>query len=343
MKDVATMAGVSQATVSYVLSGREGVRISDATRQRVKRIATELQYRPHAIARGLARGNTQTIGVYAHTEEAVLSGLWRTEVMRGVAEELLAHNYHLLLYGYRTSAPEPPVSLFLDGRVDGLIFLSPHMGDTLPSELEMVRMPTVFVGTHEFQSSRVSCVDSDSIGGAIQAIEHLIQLGHRRIAHLCGPSIAPNARDRVAGYRLAMEKNGLPILPELLISAGFSEEEGYQATRILLSKGVAVTAIFAANDVCAIGAMRACHEFGVRVPEDMSVIGFDDVPFCEITHPKLTTIHQSSTVLGQQAVRWLLQIISSGAAAPSAVIMPTELIVRESTARAPAFSSDISS
>ena len=337
------MAGVSQATVSYVLSGREGVRISDATRQRVKRIATELQYRPHAIARGLARGNTQTIGVYAHTEEAVLSGLWRTEVMRGVAEELLAHNYHLLLYGYRTSAPEPPVSLFLDGRVDGLIFLSPHMGDTLPNSLEVVRMPTVFVGTHEFQSSRVSCVDCDSISGAIQAVEHLIQLGHRRIAHLCGPSIAPNARDRVTGYKLAMEKHGLPILPEMLISGGFSEEEGYQATCTMLVKGTRVTAIFAANDVSAIGAIRACHEFRVRIPEDISVIGFDDVPFCEITHPKLTTIRQPATELGQQAVRSLLQIISSGAGAPSAVIMPTELVVRESTGCVPAVLSGVSS
>lgn len=329
MRDVALRAGVSQATVSYVLNAKSNARISPTTRQRVLQSAAELRYAPNAIARAMASGRSQTVGVYQpHTGQTPLAGWWTMAVMRGLGEALHPQNFHLLLYGFRDEE-EPEPSVFLDGRVDGLILLAPHDDDTLALELAQVHLPTVVVGGGKIVGPSTSSVDVDNLTGAMDAVRYLVSLGHTDIAHLHGPLDSPNAADRREGYLRAVTEQGLAAKAENLVFGGFGEASGYDAACELLRRPSCPTAWLVANDLAAIGAMRACAEFGKRVPEDIALIGYDDAPLCELTHPPLTTMRQPTIEMGCAAAELLLTMLQQSEASEGRFVQfPAELVVR---------------
>jgi DNA-binding LacI/PurR family transcriptional regulator len=336
MQDIAARVGVSQATVSYVLNARPDARVSPETRRRVLEAAAELRYRPNAIARAMASGRSRTIGVYQpHAGETPLSGMWTASVMLGISEALHARHLHLLLYGYRESE-EPPPETFLDGRVDGLIIIAPHTDDALPGHMAGRDFPTAIVGAGGFDGARTVSVDADNAAGARLAVQHLLSLGHTRIVHLAGPDSVPNALDRRAGYEQAMRARGLPVESDGIVPGGFDMESGEKAARAALCRAPRPTALFVANDIAALGALRACAELGLRVPEDVSVVGYDDAPVCELTRPPLTTMRQPAREMGRAAAEMLLALLDGAPPAETRRLFAAELVVRESCAAPPA-------
>jgi len=330
MRDLAAHVGVSQATVSYVLNAKPNARVSSETRSRILEAAAELNYRPNAIARAMASGRSCTIGVYQpHAPGTPLSGMWTMEVMRGIGEALHARQFHLLLYGYR-EAEDPPPGAFLDGRVDGLVVLAPHVDDTLPCELARAGFPLAIVGGRGFEGPRCVVVDVDNTTGARRAVEHLIHLGHTRIAHLKGPQGVPNALDRHLGYEQALREHGLPVRSDYVVEAGFSERGGYHAAQEVLRLDPRPTALFAANDIAALGALRACVDAGLRVPGDVALLGYDDAPVCEVARPTLSTMRQPALEMGQAAARMLLALLDGEETPEKKRTFTAELIVRES-------------
>jgi DNA-binding LacI/PurR family transcriptional regulator len=330
MRDVADMVGVSQATVSYVLNAKRNARVGMETRQRVLDAAAKLQYRPNAIARAMACGRSRTIGVYQpHVDESALAGMWSNLVTRGIGETLNSCQHHLLLFGYRSS-DEPPPSIFVDGRVDGLIILAPHIEDELPKRLADFGFPTVVVGSPAPEGSRIVSIDADNEMGARRAVEHLIELGHTRIAHLAGPRNVPNAVDRRLGYENALAAHGLLQNREYLIQASFQEEGGYRAAKDALSRQPNPTALFVSNDIAALGALRACRDLGLSVPENVAIVGYDDSPVCTLARPPLTTMRQQAVEMGRAAVKMVMSINDGQPISSRHLLFPAELVIRES-------------
>lgn len=328
MQDIASIVGVSQATVSYVLSGKPGARVSPETRRRVLEAAARVHYRPNAIARAMASGRSRTIGVYQpHVSHSPLSGMWNTAVMRGIGEALHQRHYHLLLYGYRQQ-DEPPPAAFLDGRVEGLIILAPHRDDSLPCELARTGCPVAVIGGGEWEGAII--VDVDNRKGGRLATEHLLRLGHTHIAHLMGPPDVPNAIDRRRGYEEALCEAGIPLKPEYLVPTGFDERSGFASAKAVLSMTPRPTALFVANDVAALGVLMACIDLGLRVPADVAVVGYDDSPICTLTRPTLTSVRQPASQLGRAAAESLLAMICDRSSAIRQHILPPELVVRDS-------------
>jgi len=328
MRDIASMVGVSQATVSYVLNGKPGARVSPATRRRVLEAAAKMHYRPNAIARAMALGRSRTIGVYQpHVSHSPLSGMWNTAVLRGIGEALHQKHFHLLLYGYRQQ-DEPPPSAFLDGRVEGLIILAPHRDDTLPCELARMGCPTAVIGGGVWEGAIT--VDVDNREGGRLATEHLLRLGHTRIAHLIGPEDVPNAIDRRQGYEEALRDAGVPIRPEYLVPTGFDERSGYASAKVVLSLMPRPTALFVANDVAALGVLMACMDLGLRVPKDVAIVSYDDSPICTLARPTLTSVRQPASQLGYLAAESLLALLNDKPPEIRRHILPPELVVRDS-------------
>jgi LacI family transcriptional regulator len=255
--------------------------------------------------------------------------MWTAEVMRGIGEALHQRHHHLLLYGYRDS-DDPAPGDFLDGRVDGLIVIAPHEADSLVGRLGRYRMPTVVIGGRGSDSDTVIAVDVDNEEGAAQAVRYLASLGHRRIAHLRGPLTVPNANDRANGFVKECQALGMPDAP--VFQAGFDTESGFNAAMMAIRFEPRPTALFACNDVAALGAMRACSESGLRVPEDISIFGYDDAPVSQLTNPRLTTMRQPANEMGQIAAEYLLNHRDTPPE-HRAILVSAELIPRESTAQ----------
>ncbi len=332
MRDVADLAGVSQATVSYVLNAKSSTRISPETRRRVLDAADTLSYRPNAIARAMVSGKSKIIGTYQpHEGKSVLAGFWTNSVIRGISEALHSQQFHLLLYGYRESE-EPSLSAFMDGRVDGLIVLAPHKTDALPRQLAMSGFPTAIISGVGYDDTDAISVDADNVQGARLAMDHLVDLGHSQIALLAGPVGVPNAEDRRKGYELAVQEHNLPVPQSYRIQSGFSREQGEEAAIAALNLNPRPTALLAPNDISALGVLNACAIRGLRVPDDVSVIGFDNVPYCELCTPRLTTIAQPAIEMGRGAAEMMLSLISDELFPEKNRKYPLELIIRESTA-----------
>lgn len=303
IKDVAREAGVSVATVSRVFTGSELV--SERTRARVRDVGARLGYAPHGAARSLITNRTNTIGVLLPD----LYGEFFSEVIRGIDQTARADGYHLLV----SSAHEEPAAMeaalrSMRGRVDGMIIMSPDAAlrerlGTLP-----MRFPAVLLNSG-IDDSGVDAITIANFDGAYAMVRHLIELGHRRIAMLGGSAGNFDAAERLRGYRAALAEAGIAPDPAWELEGDFSEAAGFAAAERLLAAASRPSALFAANDSMAIGALSGFRQGGLRVPEDIAVTGFDDIPIARYMDPPLTSVHVDISALGERATRRLLGAI----------------------------------
>ncbi len=322
--DIALRAGVSTATVSRVLRG--GRRVSAPRRAAVVEAARTLRYRPNLMAQDLASGRSQTVGLVLPD---TLSSFWGP-LIEGVETALRARGYHLLMATAKGSEGEQrALDLLLSHQVDGLVLASGALSDEeLAGIVEGVPFVTVCRGAAGDEASLIRVQNRE---GAVLALEHLIGLGHTRIAHVGGPRRHVDAIARHDGYRAALREAGLKYDPRLVVESAFDMASGLAATTRLLASRRAFTALFAASDQIALGAMQALDRRGLHVPEDVSVVGFDDETFASYCRPPLTTVRQPTFAIGQAAVFGLLARAADGQA-PALPSFPTELRVRASTA-----------
>lgn len=325
---VARAAGVSPSTVSRILNGT--ARVNDDKRAAVERAIRQLNFQPNAVARGLAQGRSSTIGVLTQD----LSSPFYGEALHGIEDVLAGSGFSpLFMSGHWNLVDEVAcISHLLARRVDGIIVLTGRLGDDQLAEYAR-RVPIVVAG-RDSSAPGVACLRFDNFRGAVLAVRHLIDYGHTRIAHVAGPPDHADSIERLRGYRAALEEAGLTYDPALVVQADYHQPGGLLAMHQLIDSRQSFTAVFASNDQSAFGVRLACYRRGIRVPEDVSIVGFDDVPDSLYSIPPLTTIRQSICAMGQAATRILLTAITTGSLPQAVIDLPLpELVVRESTGR----------
>jgi LacI family transcriptional regulator len=326
IKEVARQAGVSVATVSRVFSGKGPVQ--EETKRRVLEVAGRLRYVPHAGARSLTTQRTGTLGVLLPD----LYGEFFSEVIRGIDLAARRGGYHVLVSSSHSDRSEVEAVLrALRGRVDGLIVMSPEAdAEALEANIPggANGLPIVLLNCRA-DGSAFDAINVDNHGGALAMTRHLLGLGHRRIAFVKGAPGNHDARERLRGFREAMEAAGAS--PDLTLDGDFGEQSGYRAGAALLALSPRPTAVFAANDAMAIGVLSAFQEAGVRVPEDAAVAGFDDIPIARFLTPPLTSVRVGIAELSARAMERLLAALEEGKPLePRHEILPTSLVVRGS-------------
>jgi LacI family transcriptional regulator len=332
--DVATEAGVSRTTVSFVLNGRTDVRIPDHTRRRVLDAAERLGYHPHGPARQLAGGRSHVIAlVLQQTPEQVAADAVLADTLRGLAAAARIGGFRVLVEPFLPEGDSDPYAgLVRTQHADGLVISGPRLDDQNLAALIRDGFPVVLQGA--LPGLEVASVDVDNEAGARVAVEHLIGLGHRRIACITNARLVyTSARERLAGYRAALAGAGIAADDGLVATGDFDAPSGHRAMVTLLERAT-FGAVFVASDVVALGAIGALRQAGKRIPDDVSVVGFDDIPLAAYFHPPLTTVRLPAFELGQAAGRALLERIAEPIA-PRRTLLPTELIVRASTAPPP--------
>lgn len=328
LEDIASLARVSRSTVSRVINNQPNV--SEPVRQRVWKIIQETGYRPHPAARSLASQHTSVIGLVIPRNLTVLfSDPYFPRLTLGVAQACNAHQYMLSLFLFHTEEDERSLFplMLRRGLTDGLIVQSTHADMAMFAELSRNGVPFVAAG-RPMEISNTSYVDVDNLSGAHTAVRHLIQLGRRRIATITGPLDTTVGQDRLAGYQKALREGLLTYDNSLTVEADFTEAGGYYAARRLLP--LKPDALFVASDIMASGALRAITESGLKVPNDIALVSYDDLPLSSQQTPALTTVRQPIRRMGIQLVETLLDILENGPEPPRRIIFGTELIIRES-------------
>ncbi len=323
--DVARESGVSYATVSRALNDYEFVK--PATRDKVLRAAQKLGYVPNQQARSLAGGRSNLVGILVPG----LDNGYITEIIRGIDEELAKSDYNLILYTtHRHHGRESSyVASIMNGAADGLLLIVPLISHDYADALYQQNFPFVLIDQSD-TSGKSSAVNATNWQGAYDATSYLIELGHQRIGFITGLMELNSAVDRLRGYEAALNAHNIPVQPELIVKGDFWERGGYVAAQALLDLPAPPTAIFASNDLLAFGAMEAIRQRGLRIPQDVSLVGFDDIPQASLVYPTLTTVRQPLDKMGRLAVKMLLEHIGSTEYAPYTATLATELVVRES-------------
>lgn len=329
IRDVARASRVSVATVSRVFN--ESPRVSEDTRLRVVKAATRLGYWPNGTARSLITSRTHALGVLLPD----LHGEFFSEVIRGIDSAARQRRLHLLVSSYGAASDDLLAALrTVRGRVDGLIVMAPDVGMSVALQLRSGGGPTVLLNPENDVPGRDS-ISIANVDGAHAMVGHLLGLGHRRIATVTGPEKNIDARQRLEGYRTALADGGLEPSPELEAAGQFTERSGYEAALELLKRRPRPTAIFAANDHMAVGVLGALQDSQVRAPEDVAVVGFDDIPMARYLTPPLTTVHVDMTRLGRRAVEMLLEPAEDGEKQGRREVLSTTLVVRSSCGSKP--------
>lgn len=332
IKDIARAAGVSHSTVSRALNNSPLV--SQATRERIWRLAQAMGYSPNAGARGLVMRRTCTVGVVVTT----IADPWAAEVVEGIEEVAYDHGYSVILAASQDD-PEREVSAvetLRSQRVDAVIVTSSRVGALHQKRLGAAGVPVILLNSHSQQlTPQTFSVRVDDVHGGRLATEHLLALGHRRIAHVAGPVGHSTTADRLAGYRMALAGANIPFDPALVCAGTGRPPGGEQALAQLLALPERPTAVFCYNDMTAIGLLRAARLAGVNVPHDLAVVGFDDIPFAAYVAPSLTTIAQPKLEMGQRAMKMALALMANSAEHVSNIVLEGRLVVRESTGPCP--------
>ncbi|WP_223986593.1 LacI family DNA-binding transcriptional regulator [Arthrobacter sp. NicSoilB8] len=325
IEDVAREAGVSRALVSLVLRGSP--KVSEQKREAVAKAIAALDYRPSNAARTLASGRTRTVGVLLDD----LANPWFVELLDGMQSIFREQNLRMVLGDprYLAHPGESPVSAFMELRVDGLIIAGDFNADEDLTRATL-HTPAVVVGTRAFDLPAADRVTNDDDAGARLAVEHLIGLGHNDIAFLTAPT--GSARARADAYRETMTRHGLQEYIRVM-PTDMSEHSGYAAMSSLIDGGRTPTAVFAANDILAVGALSAADGHGVSVPAQLSLVGYDNTYLAGIRHVSLTSVDPVSREVGVRAAEFLLARIADPSLPPRTSVLAPRLIVRNSTAR----------
>ncbi|PLR82502.1 LacI family transcriptional regulator [Bacillus canaveralius] len=323
--DVAKLANVSTATVSRVISNSETVKIE--TREKVLQAIEKLKYQPNVLARQLRRMETKTILVIVPD----ITNTFFSNVLRGIEAIAGENSYQVLLgdtgniidreYGY--------FDILRQRKADGMILLTARSNQQLLEEI--AKDYPIVLACEYFEGSKLPTVSIDNISSARKATEHLISLHHKRIAHISGPLNVVVGRDRLKGFQQAMMQHNLLIEPCLVQEGDFSYESGYNLMTKLLALENLPTAVFAGNDEMAMGAIKAMKSKGLKAPDDISVVGFDDIKFASVFEPALTTIKQPTFEIGKCAMELLLQLINNDSLDKQQFILSDKLVVRESS------------
>jgi len=335
IKDVALRAGVSVTTVSHVVNDTRHV--SAKGRERVEEAIRELGYVPNAMARSLKSNTTSTLGMLIPNS----SNPYFAEIVRIVEDRCFGAGYTLVLCNTDDEPRRQSVYLqvLAERRIDGLIVVSTGAGDddSLVTQLHGLRIPTVLVD-REIADPACDLVETAHMQGGLLAVRHLLSLGHKRIACIGGPVGVMPSEQRIEGWRMALAEAGAaPNADALLWRGGFTIQGGYEAMHAILRTEHAPSAVFVCNDLMAIGALRAAHESGVHVPDDLSIVGFDDIELSAYTSPPLTTVAQPKERIGALAVDMLLERVGGKRRDARKVVLQPELRVRASTARHASF------
>jgi LacI family transcriptional regulator len=328
LEDIAKISGVSRSTVSRVINGDPNV--SSPTRDRVLGIINQYNFQPNLAARGLAAGRTQVLGlVIPQGVGAIFTEPFFPLLIQGVSSTCNAHDYSVMLWLAEPEYERRTLGQILySGLIDGVIVSSMLLNDPILESLSEGEMPFVTIGRHP-TNTRVNYVDVDNRNSAHEAVSYLYRTGRKRIGIVTGSQNSIAGLDRLDGYLDALREFNIARDPKLIIESDFSESGGYYATQRLISQKP--DAIFAASDNLAIGVLRALHYAGIKVPDDVAVIGFDDIPIASRTNPPLTTVRQPIPQLGSTAADTLIDIIERPAEHPRRIVLPAELVIRSTT------------
>ncbi len=329
LKDIARKLNISQSTVSYALNG--GPRsVPEELKERIVRTARELNYRPNRVARAMVTRRSHTIGViFPELIDDPFSSVYHQLALNGIANKARQLNQDMLLFtGYNGEGDEELISMMADGRVDGAVFIAPfgEQADLVVNASK--HLPCVIIAGEPPEG--VATFGVDNLMGVEQQMQHLYDLGHRRIAHIAGLLEMLDGRMRLEAYKEFLSKKALPYHEEYVASGNFMIQGGRAAARKMLALENPPTAIACADDLMATGALYAALEAGVKVPDDLSVVGFGMIPGSADTYPPLTTVNHPVTELASLAFSSLLTLVNGGEV-PDTTVLDTELIVRSST------------
>ena len=333
--DVARRAGVSRATVSLVLNRSESVTIAAETRERVLKAAAELGYKPNSAARMLVSGQSETIGLVVSDPSILLVDQFVTRVLYGIEKANRELGFHVLVEGLESGEKGGTYGNLVESRrIDGLIVVNPRAGDEALIALIETDFPLVLIGSVR-HPAEVS-VTFGTRGALGQAVDHVVGLGHRRIGAI---TFAPRgfvaADARLRALDAGLRRHGLALEADAIEDGAFSSESGHHAGLALLSRRPDLTAVFAGNDTIAIGLLSAAHALGRRVPDDLSIVGFDDLPFAPWLTPALTTIRTDGVRQGMLATDMLFKRLNAQAIETPRVRLEPDFVVRASTGPAP--------
>jgi LacI family transcriptional regulator len=328
LEDIAKQSGVSRSTVSRVVN--DDPNVSESVRSRVRKIISITGYQPHPAARSLASHRSWMLGlVLPRTVSSFFTDPYFPRLTQGVAQACNQQNYTLGLFILETREDERRIipRISRKGLLDGILLQTAEMDEILLDRLINSDFPIVMVG-RPYYTSEVSYLDVDNVSATYQAVRHLINLGYKRIGTISGRMNSTAGIDRMQGYRKAITEQCGEVKEELISEGDFSEQSGYNAMQKLLP--FKPDAIFAASDTMAIGAIRAARNAGLKIPDDIAFVGFDDLPVASLSDFKLTTVKQPIIQFGSKAVDILIDLIENGTKPIRHIILDTELVVRES-------------
>lgn len=333
MKDVAEKCGVSIATVSLALSG--SAKIPDETRQRILKVVEEIGYRPHALASGLAKNSTKVLAAVVPQLRHIFEDPYFGEAMSGVYDAAQELGYKVLI---EVASPQfmgqkSYLHLFQEKRIDGMLYIGSTTQDTYLEDFLKFKFPFIQVGSY-IPTLPLPYVIGDNVNGGYTATKHLTDLGHRSIAMITGHFGVISANDRHEGYKKALAEAGIEYDENLVTFADFKEHTGYIAMQNLIKHGP--TAVFCGNDLMGIGAIRAIKKSGMHVPDDVAVVGMDNIRLGELISPTLTTVKYDVYTIAQRSVHRLIEIVEAyqenriESLKPAAELVPVELVIRDS-------------
>jgi len=328
LDDLAELSGVSRATVSRVINGGS---VAPETRQRVLDVLETTNYRPNLAARNLASGRSGVVGVVMHVAAPLtFADAYFSELLTGICDSLTSQAAGMMLWLGNRTKEETLDNILAMGMLDGVIVTADTIDDPLVDGLRASDMPVVLVG-HRRADRDASYVDIDHEAAAESITTHLLNTGRTRILHITGRPNSVSGRDRVIGFRRAMRKAGLSV-ERSVVPGDYTDESGYEVTKRLIDSEASFDALFCGNDNTARGAYQALSEAGLSVPDDVAVAGFDDLDFAAELEPPLTTVRQGVGEIGHESARTLLSLLENPDSGPRRVLLPTELVVRGSTA-----------
>jgi len=330
-RDVAKLAHVSRTTVSFILNNVPGVSISAGTRKRVLDAAQKLNYSPNVAGRKLVSGKSYTIGlVLCQSPEQIFTDAFLPQVILGVEQAAMQQGFHVLLKPVDPNDTGGYARLITENHVDGILLSGPRQDDTALMQLHQRRVPIMLMG--QLPETDIPFVDVNATAGAELAVGHLIERGHQRIGMITNaPLDYTSAQQRRDGYVKALKKGKLAVNRALIKAGNYTPASGYESMKALLQLSPRLTAVFIASDVVAMGAILAIKEAGLRIPKDIAVVGFDDIPLAEFYDPPLTTIRLPAFGLGWAGGERLIRLIQGEGLNDASLLLESTLIARKSS------------